>query len=226
MAAFRKAAASGADMIELDVRLTQDREPVVLHDRTLRRTTGARLRVWEASLADIRRLDAGRWFGPRYSGEPIPTLGEVLAWLPETLGLNIEIKTDGDPRPARIAAEACVSALEECGTLRRVLVSSFDGRVLRHLRRLMPGLATGVLYVPPRDGRRISRAVARTSQNRAFVCSRAQLRRRMALDAHRRGLLLFCYTINDRRQLREVLARGVDGVITDYPGRLCRLLAT
>ena len=226
MAAFREAAASGADMIELDVRLTRDFEPVVVHDRTFRRTAGARLRVWEANLADIRRLDAGGWFAPRFRGEPVPTLREVLAWLPEALRLNIEVKTDGDPRPADVTAEACVAAIAERPAGRDLLVSSFDSRLLRHLGRLLPGLTLGALYVPLRDARHAPSAVARASCCRVFICSRVQLRRRMAPDLHRRGIMLFCYTVNDHGHLTRAIARGVDGVITDYPARLRRLLAT
>ena len=225
MAAFREAAASGADMIELDVRLTRDGQCVVLHDRTLRRTTGVRGRVWEAKMADILRLDAGSWFGPRFRGERVPTLREVLSWVPRTLGLNIEIKTDGDPRPCRVAAQACVSAIRELSAARTLLVSSFDRRVLRHLHGLMPELPTGVLYVPPRGDKGGSPALTRTSRHRALICSRTQLRRYVARDARRHGLLLYCYTINHHHHLARALAHGVDGVITDYPARLCRLLA-
>src|SRR3990172_9877913 len=78
LAAFRRAAALGADMIELDVQLTRDGEVVVIHDWTLDRTTSGTGPVRACSLAELRRLDAGAWFDAAFAGERVPTLGEVL----------------------------------------------------------------------------------------------------------------------------------------------------
>src|SRR5512140_205883 len=101
MAAFRKAIAAGVDMIELDVRMSKDYHLIVLHDSTVRRTTNGPGRVCGMSLQELKSLDAGSWFGPRFRGEQIPTLREVMELLPARVGLNSEVKTDGDPRPDR-----------------------------------------------------------------------------------------------------------------------------
>ena len=78
LAAFRMALEVGADAIELDVRLTRDGRVAVIHDRTVDRTTGGRGPVGSYTLAELKALDAGSWFGPQYLGERVPTLG----WLP------------------------------------------------------------------------------------------------------------------------------------------------
>ncbi len=98
LAAFRLAVKAGVDMIELDVRLTADRHLVVFHDRRLGRTVQGSGPVWTKTLAELRALDAGSWFGSRFRGENMPTLQEVFLAVPRTVGINVEVKTDGDPR--------------------------------------------------------------------------------------------------------------------------------
>src|SRR5512132_2317510 len=98
LAAFRLAAKVGVDMIELDVRLTADRHLVVFHDRRLGRTVRGSGPVWMKTLAELRDLDAGSWFGHRFRRERIPTLHEVFHAVPRSVGINIEVKTDGDSR--------------------------------------------------------------------------------------------------------------------------------
>src|SRR5690242_8830167 len=78
VASFREAWRQGADAAELDVHLTKDGRLVVIHDGDAKRTTGSPLKVREATLAELRRLDAGAWKGARYAGEKLPTLAEML----------------------------------------------------------------------------------------------------------------------------------------------------
>jgi len=85
---FQAAAAAGADMIELDVRLAADNVLVVHHDMSLRRTTGIRRRVRDVKANEITGLDAGTWFARRFRGTRVPDLEGVLAWRPERLGLQ------------------------------------------------------------------------------------------------------------------------------------------
>ena len=92
MASFRGAMEAGCDMIELDVTITKDRRIVVIHDDTLDRTTAGKGPVRERSFEEIRKLDAGGWFDPRFSAERVPELSEVLELTAGRCLLNIEIK--------------------------------------------------------------------------------------------------------------------------------------
>jgi glycerophosphoryl diester phosphodiesterase len=224
MAAFRQAAVAGADMVELDVRLTRDLEPVVLHDRTLRRTTGWNCRIWLATLQEVRQLDAGSWYSRAFRGQRIPHLGDVLNWLPGGVRLNIEVKTDGDPRPATIFEHAIVRLLRHFRSSHRILVSSFDHRFLRRLGRLLPSVSTAALFMPIRDSARPSEGIVEAAGASALVCSTAWLRSRMVRDLHANLFLLYCYRVNTRFQLTRAVRFGVDGIITDYPARILGML--
>ncbi|MGC9523063.1 MAG: glycerophosphodiester phosphodiesterase, partial [Anaerolineae bacterium] len=87
MASFIQAWKDGADIIELDVRLSADQEPVIIHDAWVDRTTDGTGRVSRMTLSELKQLDAGSWFDARFTGERIPTLEEVLAWARGRIGL-------------------------------------------------------------------------------------------------------------------------------------------
>ena len=109
MAAFRLAVEAGADLVELDVRLSADGHPVVIHDAYLSRTTDGLGPVARTPLAALQRLDAGSWFAPRFAGERIPTLDEVLRWAQSCtppIPLMVELK-GGRRALKRGLAEAC-----------------------------------------------------------------------------------------------------------------------
>jgi len=224
MAAFREAAAVRADMIELDVRLTADKELVVLHDRRLNRTTSGSGRIREHCLRDLAGLDAGSWFQNSFSGEPIPTLRAVLGWLPARVGLNIEVKTDGDVRRRSNMARKLAAELHGRTMRSRVVVSSFDHRFLSLFRQYDDRVATGVLFMPVRDAFVLPSMICRRAGAAWFVCGRSHLRRWMVAHCRRHGILVACYGINTRTHLVRMQHLAVDAVITDYPERMLRLL--
>ncbi|NIL97886.1 MAG: hypothetical protein GTO53_09115, partial [Planctomycetales bacterium] len=90
--AFQLAWQQGADAIEGDFHLSQDGQVVCIHDKDTQRTAGQALIVAESSLEDLRKLDVGSFFGPRYSGARIPTLAEVLATVPQGKKIYLDIK--------------------------------------------------------------------------------------------------------------------------------------
>ncbi len=220
IAAFRQAIADGADMIELDVRMTGDLELVVLHDRTVRRTTGGKGRIRNVSFAAVRSLDAGLWFGSEFAGERIPLLRTVIDILPPHVQLNIEVKTDGDRRKRQALAESLVLLLREKNFLSRALVSSFNHKFLSRLHAVYPAIRTGALYMPVRDTGRKPSTLARRIGASAFICSIAQLRKRHTEDVHANKLTLVCYGVNTRRQLSKAVKWGVDIIITDHPKKM------
>jgi len=226
MSAFRMAADAGADMIEFDVRMTRDGELVVHHDRRLGRTSDGKGRVRALDAADLRAADAGFWFGRRFRGERIPLLTDVLSAVPRSVGLDIEVKTDGDRARLGAIARALARALRRARRHEGVVVTSFDHGFLRRLHRLDPSLRLGVLYVPVRDRFRSAGAIARRSGAAMFICSRRQLRRRHLREAHSAGVTVAVYGVNTAEDAAAAARAGVDAVITDHPGRILRALST
>jgi glycerophosphoryl diester phosphodiesterase len=225
MAAFRAAAVAGADMIELDVRFSAECACVVIHDRTLRRTTNGHGRVHTQTLAHLRSLDAGSWFSRHCAGERIPTLAEVLQELPASVGVDIEVKTDGDPRSLRLRASALARTIEHHGHNRLIIVSSFDHRFLAILARHAPSLAIGILVQPLRDLTRRPSRIARRTGAIAVFCSRRIIRHRLVDDAHRHGISIGVYCVDTPAQLAKLQRYGVDMIFTNYPETILPCLA-
>jgi glycerophosphoryl diester phosphodiesterase len=224
MVAFKRAIKQGADMVELDIRMTKDFHIVVHHDRDIRRTTGARGAIWDLTLQQIRTYDAGSWFHPRFAGQQIPTLRQVLEFIPPHMGVNIEAKTDGDPRRKLAFEEVCILIIMEKRAEDRVLVSSFDHRFLERMHKLYPEIRTGSLSLPVRDARKKPSALSRKLGTSAFICSRSMLTREKVRDAHARKLIVGSYVINTKEHLQEAINLGVDAIVTDFPGRIITAL--
>lgn len=94
--AFKEAGRLGAHMIEFDVYLTKDKQPVIMHDPTVDRTTDGAGKVRDLTLEEIKKLDAGSWKAPQYAGLTVPTLDEALAVMPLNVWLNVHMKEDGE----------------------------------------------------------------------------------------------------------------------------------
>ena len=224
MASFTAAVEAGVDMVELDIRMTKDFHFVVMHDRRVDRTTNGKGNVWELTLQQLRFFDAGAWFSPRFQGERVPTLREVMDMLPDHVGLNIEVKTDGDPRSALALEESLMLIVREGRMSGRILISSFDHRHLARLHRLDPELRLGALYHPVRDLPKTPSRIARTVGASAFICSRTQLRRKFVDDAHAHNIFIGVYGVNSLPHLMKVRGFRVDAVVTDFPEKMVRAL--
>jgi glycerophosphoryl diester phosphodiesterase len=217
LAAFTAAFDTGAPMVEFDVTLTRDRRAVVLHDDALERTTDGRGRVRELSLEELKRLDAGSWFDARFAGERLPTLEEVLDLCAARGMANIEIKTgafEGERRADAIETQvAAATAARQMGD--RVLVSSFDVRILERFGELPDAPAIGVLTGRHFDADPLKlckklRAFSWHPDFRSATASRIR-------DMHGAGITVFAYTVNRTADFRRLLEMGVDGVFTDDP---------
>ncbi|CAM2961307.1 glycerophosphodiester phosphodiesterase family protein [Paenibacillus sediminis] len=129
--------------IEIDVQLSLDGIPVVIHDYTLNRTTNGRGRVGDYTCEELQNLDAGRWKGKAYAGEQIPTLMEVLQLVCGRLRVNIELKTKGDMYPG--LEEIVVHCVRAHHMQHDVCITSFDVNSIRKAKRLAPEIATGLI---------------------------------------------------------------------------------
>jgi len=215
MAAFRAAEADGADGIELDVHLSRDGVAVVIHDESVDRTSSGQGPVRSWALAELQGLDAGSWYAPEFAGERLPTLAEVLAWAGGRLRINIEIKD------AAAGREVLALLREHSGS--RVLVSSFDHRLLAGLRNDAPRLPLGFLWESRLWRRALARAVAAGAES---FHPRAERTSRQLVEAcHRHGLRVCPWTVDDPQQAEDLVRLGVDGLFTNCPARMATLLA-
>jgi glycerophosphoryl diester phosphodiesterase len=226
LAAFRLAVDEGADMLELDVRMTRDFFLVVLHDQDIRRTTNGEGNVWDFSLQELRAFDAGVRFNARFKGERIPTLRQVMELLPSHVNLNIEMKTDGEPRQKLALEEACILAVMEKKLEERTIVSSFDHAYLKRFHHLFPAIRTGALAMPVRDALASPSRLARTLGTSAYICSKEQVNAGIVQDAHAHDIPVACYSINTEKDLDRMLKLGVDSVVSDHPHRMRELLGS
>jgi glycerophosphoryl diester phosphodiesterase len=149
LVSFREGLIQGADIIELDVQLSADGHVVAFHDDQLDRTTDDFGPLVKRTLAELKALDAGSWFDPRFAGESIPTLDEVLVWANGKVPLFIELKYGAYSDPAHdVALDATVVKLvAHHGMLDQVMVISFDHHALQRVKRHAANLATGALYI-------------------------------------------------------------------------------
>ncbi|MDR7485376.1 MAG: glycerophosphodiester phosphodiesterase [Armatimonadota bacterium] len=218
LAAFRRALELGADAVELDVHLSADGVPVVIHESLLDRTTDGRGLVRDYPLDALRRLDAGRWFGERFAGERIPTLAEALEVL-RAVRVIVEIKNGPVYYPG-IAARVA-DTVRAVGH-RAVTVSSFDHPVLLEVRKAAPDLSTAVLYM----GRFTdSLWLARETGADVLQPYWAWITPDLIEAAHAAGRRVEAWTVDEPRHARFVIDLGVDGIITNFPDRIRALLA-
>ncbi len=218
LAAFRKAVALGAAFLETDLQLSRDAHFVAIHDATVNRTTNGQGAVHELTLAELRQLDAGSWFGSEFSGERIPTLEEMLQFSKKNdVVFYLEMKPSG----AWGGEHAVIAALREAGEIARAVVISFDPSMVLSLRTIEPTLMTGLLYEGQLENP-VERALeigARQLIARGDLVTPALLE-----HARKKDLQIVCWTINQPAHMRMLIEARVAGIMTDYPDRLVAAL--
>jgi glycerophosphoryl diester phosphodiesterase len=216
LAAFHLALAQGADGFELDVWRCGSGEPVVIHDASAARTAGEDLDVRREPLLRLKRLDVGAWKGPRFRGERIPSLAEVLEAFPRA-AVNVELKSDrlGDPRLAREAARL----LRRRGAAGRVVVSSFDFALLGAFRLAAPEVPVGLLLAAERGWELRERLGALLRPAAVHPALALATDARLA-GWERRGLAVNVWTVDDRAEQERLARAGAAAIIGNAPGEV------
>jgi glycerophosphoryl diester phosphodiesterase len=222
LASFQKAREMGADGVELDVMLCADGEVVAMHDFVVERTTDGHGRVRDLTLAQLKALDAGAWFGPQFAGERVPTLREVAAWAADHMLLNIELKSvsiraDG-------LEEKVIAIVREYGLEHRVVLSSFNPLALRRVKKIAPTLHTGLLYAGHLP------IYLRRAWLRPLVRPNAlHPQYEMVTDAYlwwarRKGYRVNVWTPDQTLDMQRLIDQKMDMIITNRPDALAMML--
>ena len=205
---FMRAVQLNADITELDVHLCASGELVVIHDETVDRTTDGSERVGEMTLGELRALDAGE-------GERIPTLNEVFSALQGWIVVNVELKGRGTAEPVYELINGLIQHRKWIHG--GILVTFFDWGMLEETRSLSEKARLGPLFHrEPFKALRFAQEIKAHSVNPFHGIVDAGLIR----DAHRLGLAVYPWTVNEAQDIARVKALGVDDVISDYPDRV------
>ncbi len=215
LAAFELAVEQNADGIELDVKLSADGHVVVIHDATVDRTTGARGRVKDMSLADLRSLEAGNSFSQNFSGERIPTLEQVFEAVGKRTFINVELTNYTTPRD-HLVESACM-LVKKFNLQKRVIFSSF----------YPPNLSKAMSYLPevPRGLLAYTGILGAWARSFGFAFGKYQALHPNLKDVtpeqvqrvHRLKRRIHVWTVNNPDDMRRLFGWGVDAVITDDP---------
>ena len=217
-AAFDLAVEMGISDIELDVQFTKDSHIIVIHDETLDKTTDATGSVSERTLEDIQSLDAGSWFDEKFTGERIPTLGEVFERYKDKLHFHIEIKS----KEAEGLASRTCDVVREYGVEDAAIITSFWKQWLTESRSYAPEIPTGWLvplgYETPWEDTIIDQALeAGFSQ----ICPRASLISPDLVNTlHDHGFNVRCWGVFNEELMVKVVDSGADAMTINFPDKL------
>lgn len=204
---YRRALEIGVDYVETDVYLTKDKQLIVMHDKTVNRTTNGSGPVEEMTFDEVRRLDAGK-------GEQVPTLREVLALIKGKAKIHIELKGQGTPKPV-------VDTVREMDMIPDVVITSGVTERLHEVKSLCPDVTVEHIYGnPPPDAieRALSAKAARVSVNIRHITQE------YVDAAHKAGLLVIAWPPNTEEEIRRALSFGVDLICSDRPDVAMKVL--
>jgi glycerophosphoryl diester phosphodiesterase len=217
LASFKAAVDAGVQMIELDVMLSKDRKVVVIHDATLERTTNGYGPVNCYKIKKLRALDTGSWFHPRFAGERIPTLEEVLDHMRERTMINIEIKPSAYEahRPADAIERQVIELVRRNSMQASVLISSFEWKILDRIAMMEDAPAVALLSRHPADRNNLELCIRLKAFSWHPSCR--ELRGEHVELMHESGIYVFPYHVESPEDYQKVMQMHVDGVITSDP---------
>ncbi len=211
MAAFKAVLDYEVEGVELDVQMTKDGQLVVIHDEKVNRTTNGKGSIVAMELDEIKKLDAGSWFHPRFKGERIPTLEEVLKLYQNTnLLVNIELKSNQHPYYGMDMK--VVKLVEELGMSNQVILSSFDHETLIRIAQVAPQieiapLLSNIIISPWKYTKALTA--------NAMHISGYYMQRQTAINALEQGAIIRVYTINTEAHFKMCQQANVAAIFTD-----------
>ena len=197
--AIKKAIAIGADGVEIDVRLSKDKELVVIHDDTLDRTTNGKGFVKNLILKELKKLNAGK-------GEKIPTLQEVINVIKDKIYLIIELKDEG--------TEKRVVELIKKNKLKKVIMVSFIDQLVKNVKKIDKKIKTGILF----KDNQIDPIVMAKNADSEFVFPKYKLvNKKFVVKCHKKGIRVAVWNINNLNELKQASKLGLDIICSNRP---------
>jgi glycerophosphoryl diester phosphodiesterase len=229
LAAFKLALENHVDFIEIDVHLSKDSVPVVIHDNTLNRTTNGKGLVFEHELKQLKKLDAGSWFSKTHQGEKIPTLEEVINLTKGKCKLLIEIKHGSNRYPN--IEELTLQIIHKLQVQNQCIIQSFDEDVIANLKKLKCSVEVHKLIegdFPVKLYNIYSSINHKTKKGKASIGAinpnQSSVNQKFIKNIHKQKKKTFIWTVNDQKDMMRMIKMGVDGIITNYPEKLKKLI--
>ena len=214
MAAVRQAIEDGADWVEIDVQETADGQVVLFHDSDFMRIAGVDLKIWEATMDDLKEIDIGSGFAQRFSDERVVTLSDVLAECKGKIRVIIELKFYGHEQQLE---QRTVEVVEAQGMGADVVVMSLNNDAVQKLKSLRPHWQVGLLTSVALGG-------FRNADADFFAVSARLATRRFIKSKHKIGKGVMVWTVNDAVTMSRMISRDIDVLITDRPALARRVL--
>jgi len=217
IASIKEAIKMKADNAEIDVQETSDGEIILLHDGNLKRTTGYDKNIWEASYAEVKKLDAGSWFSEKYKGEPVPRFAALLDAIKKKIHLNIELKTNGHEQKL---ADRAVKILKDKHLEHNCYFTSFDYKQIKRVKEIDPTIKTGLIFSSmPKD------MDVFTSDFEILSVGYNLVDADFVKKAKENNKEIHVWTVDDETEMKRLIDLGVTSILTNAPDKLIKLLA-
>jgi len=220
MLSFKKALELGANGIETDVQMTSDGVLVLIHDEYVNRTTSGIGLVKNFTYDELNKLDAGSWFNKKYSNEKIPTAQELIVFAKENnLILNLELKNGVIIYPG--IEEKLIEMIYKYNYADKVILSSFNHYSIVHCKEISKQIKTGILYMAGiYQPELYCKRIGADALHPYFY----SINKEIIDNAKKQGILVNPFTVNEEDVMKDLINAGVDGLITNYPDKLKRVL--
>jgi len=218
LSAFRKAIQIGVDAVECDVHCTKDGHIVIIHDKELKRTTNMDGIITEMTLSDVKKADAGSWFEPRFAGETIPTLKELLELTKGRVITVVEIKQEN-------IADKVIKDIENAGSVGEAIIISFHASALKDAQEINPKIPRALLIggeEPVSELPSILNMIHSAAEVEAGTLnlSKTIITPKLVKESRLRGIGVWAWTVDDESEIKKLLEIGVAGITSNYPERV------
>lgn len=226
--AFERAVELGATGFETDVHVTKDGVPVICHNYTINDTSNGIGSISSYTLDELKKFDFGTYFSSRFEGTKIPTLDEFLEFVAASAieVMNIELKKPREKKSEIV--EKTIKAVKEHGLFNRLLISSFDPKLLIEAKKIDPRCKTGFLYAPSHPETLHAHIFpvlfAKHIGADALHPMDIYVNKQYVKAAHSAGIKVNVWTVNNEASISRFIKAGVDGIITDCPDRVRKIL--